>query len=292
MHVNNTKKCIGVGLTLIAVLFFMAGHCAAASWPPKKIQLYLVSVGNGDPDNITLRAVNTIKDADIVFCDNRTRDKFPILLQGKEIHDPGFGIFGVFGKKPEEAKKSKRFNYDEKMNQFREISKIIRDGVKNGKTVVVLCGGDPTIYGPNMWYMEAFEDLNPEIVPGVSCFNACNAALKKGVTSGIKAHSVILTASFGREGYDGPDSVEKLAGHQATMAFFTMFMDMKKVVKQLKKHYPGSTPVAIVQHAGYRDKEEVILATVDTILDKVKGQATFEYMLYVGDFLENRYQKN
>ena len=50
--------------------------------------------------------------------------------------------------------------------------------------------------------------------------------------------------------------------------------------------------MAIVQHAGYRDKERVILATLDTILEKIKGlDMDFEYMLYVGDFLENRYQK-
>ena len=275
-------------MVLAGIFLFSQTSIAAAG----KTQLYLVSVGNGDPDNITLRAVNTIKDADIIFCADRTRDKFSILLQGKEIHDPGFGIFAVYGKTPEEGRKGKRFNYDEKMAQFAEISKIIRQGIQNGKTVAVLDSGDPTIYGPNMWYMEAFEDLNPEIVTGVSCFNAANAALKKGVTSGIKAHSVILTASFGREEYKGPDSIENLAKNQATMAFFTMFMDMEKVVGQLKTHYPGDTPVAIVQHAGYRDKERVIIATLDTILGKIKGlDMDFEYMLYVGDFLENRYQK-
>lgn len=277
------------GLIVMAGVFFWHHTSFAA---PEKPRLYLVSVGNGDPDNITLRAVNTIKEADIVFCADRTRDKFPILLEGKEIHDPGFGIFGVYGKTPEEGRKNKRFNYDEKMGQFAEISKIIRAGIKSGKTVAVLDSGDPTIYGPNMWYMEAFEDLNPDIIPGVSCFNAANAALRKGVTSGIKAHSVILTASFGREDYKGLDSVESLAEHQATMAFFTMFMDMEKVVGQLRTHYPGDTPVAIVQHAGYRDKERVIPATLDTILEKIKGHdIDFEYMLYVGDFLENRYQK-
>ncbi|MDY6830579.1 MAG: SAM-dependent methyltransferase [Thermodesulfobacteriota bacterium] len=252
-----------------------------------KGQLFLVSTGNGDPGNITLNAVNTIKDSDVIFCHERTRDKFPILLQGKEIHDPGFGIFAVYGKTKSEFKSSKRFDYDEKMAEYRKIDTLIRGAVKQGKTVSVLCGGDPTIYGPNMWYMDAFKDLDPDIVTGVSCFNSANAALEKGITSGIKAHSVILTATFGNEAYDGPDSVEKLAKHQATMAFFTMFMDMDAVVKKLKVHYPGDTPVAIVQHAGYRDTERVIYGTLDTILDKADGEdELFEYMVYVGDFLK------
>src|SRR6056297_1443765 len=254
-------------------------------------QLYLVSIGNGDPDNITLKAVDKIKESDIIFCREKTRDKFPNLLKGKEFHDPGFGIFAVYGKSPEEFKASKRFNYKEKMAQFREISKIIRRSVKQGKTVAVLCHGDPTIYGPNMWYMEAFKDLNPEIITGVSCFNSANAALEKGVTSGIKAHSVILTATFGREDYSGSDRIESLARHQATMAFFTMFMDMEEVVEKLKKHYPLDTPVAIVRHAGYQDKEKVNLASLGTILDKTEDMdLDFEYMFYVGDFLANRYK--
>jgi len=255
-------------------------------------QLYLVSMGNGDTDNITLRAINTIKDSDVIFCSKRTRDKFPILLQGKEIHDPGFGLFAIYGKKPEQAKKNKRFNYEEKIKQLKEITEIIRNAVKEGKVVSVLCSGDPTIYGPNMWYLEAFEDLDPEVIPGVSCFNAANAALRKGVTSGIKAHSVILTASFGREEYIGPDSIEELARNQATMAFFTMFLDLEKVVEKLRTHYPPDTPIAIVLFAGYKEKEKIIHATLDTILEKTKGEKLpFEHLIYVGDFLTNRYDK-
>ncbi len=285
--IRDFRRFFIVILSGLLLLMPQVGSTAAKT----DTRLYLVSTGNGDPDTITLKAVNTIRDSDIVFCHERLRNKFPDLLEGKEIHDPGFGIFAVYGKSKSQFKMNKRFDYDEKMARFEKINRIIRDAVKAGKTVSVLCSGDPTIYGPNMWYMEAFEDLNPDIVTGVSCFNAANAALKKGITSGIKAHSVILTATFGREDYDGPDSIEKLASHQATMAFFTMFMNMEAVVEKLKTHYPADTPVAVVSHAGYRDKEQVIVATLDTILDKIRGRETgFEYMLYVGDFLANRYE--
>jgi len=283
-------RCMTTALLLMAMAGFI--QSAEAQWGPKT-QLYLVGMGTGDPDNITLRAVNVIKDSNIIFCDSRMRDRFPILLQGKEIHDPGFGIFAVYGKDPEEAKKSKRFNYEEKMKEFEQINTIIRNAVKEGKVISVLDNGDATIYGPNMWYIEAFEDLKPEIVPGLSSFNAANAALRKGVTSGVKSHSVILTASFGREDYDGPDSIAKLAQHQATMVFFTMFLDMEGVVKELKTHYPPDTPIAIVQSAGYRDKENVIQGTLDTILEKTKGEKIpFEHLIYVGDFLSNQYKKS
>lgn len=280
-------------IVIVLSFIFMGGFVQNTGAEKRtRTQLYLVSVGSGDPDNITLRAINTIKDSDIIFCNKRMRDKFPILLQGKEIHDPGFGLFAIYGKKPEEAKKNKRFNYEEKIKQLNEITTIIRDAVKEGKVVSVLDSGDPTVYGPNMWYLEAFEDLDPEVIPGISCFNSANAALRKGVTSGVKAHSVILTASFGRKEYTGPDSIEKLAQNQATMTFFTMFLDLKKVVKKLKTHYPPDTPIAIVLFAGYKDKQRIIHGTLDTILKKTKGKKLpFEHLIYVGDFLTNRYDK-
>jgi precorrin-4/cobalt-precorrin-4 C11-methyltransferase len=279
-------------IVLAALAFFFAAGWGPYAEAKENGRLYLVSVGSGDPDNITLRAMNVIKDSEVIFCRANMREQFPILLQGKEIHDPGFGIFSVYGKAPEEGKENKRFNYEEKMKEFDEINTIIRNAVKAGKTVSVLDSGDPTIYGPNVWYMEAFEDLHPEIVPGISCFNAANAALKKGVTSGIKAHSVILTASFGQEEYSGPDSIEKLAEHQATLVFFTMFLKMEDVVNKLRTHYPPETPVAIVLFAGYRDREEIIQGTLDTILEKTKGrELPHEHLIYVGDFLAKRYKE-
>lgn len=285
------KARVSIVVALLFIFMYGLVQNASAQWETRT-QLYLVSIGSGDPDNMTLRAVNTIKDSDIVFCRKETRDRFPILLQGKEIHDPGFGIFAIYGKKPEEAKKNRRFNYEEKIKQLNEIIGIIRNAVKEGKWVSVLCSGDPTVYGPNMWYLEAFEDLNPEVIPGISCFNAANAALRKRVTSGEKAHSVILTASFGRDEYAGPDSIEKLAQHQATLVFFTMFMDLEKVVKKLRTHYPSDTPIAIVLFAGYKDKERIIYGTLDTIVEETSGKdLPFEHLIYVGDFLAKRYKK-
>jgi len=107
----------------------------------------------------------------------------------------------------------------------------------------------------------------------------------------VETHSVILTAAFMREEYGGPDSIEKLARHHATMVFFTMFLDLEKVVRKLKSHYPPDTPIAIVLFAGYRDKQRIIHGTLDTIMEKTKGEKLpFEHLIYVGDFLTNRYK--
>ena len=91
-------------------------HGTAHAAMTKRTQLYLVSMGNGDPDNITLRAVNTVNASDIIFCGKRMVEKFPVLLHGKEIHESGFGIAAALGKDREDYK-----NCDRKPNYERAM---------------------------------------------------------------------------------------------------------------------------------------------------------------------------
>lgn len=76
------------------------------------------------------------------------------------------------------------------------------------------------------------------------------------------------------------------------MAFFTMGIDLQEVVKQLKQQYPADTPMAIVFNAGTLEKQSVLHATLDTIIETIQGQELpFEHMIYIGDFLkENGYK--
>ncbi|MFO7840293.1 MAG: SAM-dependent methyltransferase [Desulfosalsimonadaceae bacterium] len=135
-------------------------------------------------------------------------------------------------------------------------------------------------YGPNMWFMEVFEDLNPEIIPGVSSFNCANAALKKNIASGEHTRSIIMS--------NGKD-IGKLAEAKTSMVFFTMHLSLQEIVVNLKPHYGGDTPIAIVANAGYSDKEQICRGTLDTILEKTKGEKLPVHLVYVGDFLTKRY---
>lgn len=261
--------------TILMFLFIsLAGsYAAACSGKSSKGRLYLVSVGTGDADNITVKAMNTIKKSAVIFCGDGIRKTFSDLLQGKEIHSgTGILVHKTFMRKQDSP--------DEALKEVERISAIVRKALKEGKTVSILESGDPTIYGPKMWLMEAFEDLNPEIIPGISCFNAANAALKKGVTWGVKTRSVILT--------NGAD-IEKLAESGNAMVFFTMRIDVPGIVEKLKPYYPPETPVAIVANAGYKGKEKVILGTLASIQEKIGREKPRLYLVYVGDFLTKRY---
>jgi precorrin-4 methylase len=170
-----------------------------------------------------------------------------------------------------------------------EFIGLVRRAVGEGKTVAIVDSGDPLIYGPWAWCLEEFEDLQPEVVPGLSSFNAANAALRRGITTSENTKSVILTAA---DWMGKADTIDRLSVHKTTMVLFTMRTEFKEFIDKLSINYPPETPVAVVKYAGYAGKEEVVQATLGTILDRVgPDRLPFEYLLYVGDFLTHRYKK-
>lgn len=276
--VRFSNSVCAAAIVMALVLFLSTAAGFAKSGEPGKTAaaapgLYLVSTGNGDRDNITLRALNTIEAADIVFCSDYAEEEFSDLLQGKEIQKTSLNVHRTFMRK-------KTADYHKALAEVKRVSGIVRGAIALGKTIVILGSGDVTIYGPNMWFMEVFEDLDPEIVPGVSSFNCANAALKKSVAAGEKTRSIALS--------NGMD-IEKLAEAKTSMVFFTMHLSLEKIVSKLKPHYGGDMPIAIVGNAGYRDKERIYRGTLDTILDKTADEKLPIHLVYVGDFLTKRY---
>ncbi|MGQ9821005.1 MAG: SAM-dependent methyltransferase [Thermogutta sp.] len=252
-------------------------------------QLFLVGIGPGDPDLITLRAIETIKKADLVFCTDGIEEKFGEYLAGKQVVTGYWRLFEYYGADLETLPPGERPRAEELAAKRNEFIARVRQAIEQDKTVVILDNGDPLIYGPWSWCLEEFEDLHPTVVPGVSAFNAGNAAIGRGVTNASETKSVILSAN------DWPgktDTIDKLAQHRATMVLFTMRADFNFFIEKLKTHYPPETPVAIVIQAGYKGKERVIQSTLEKIQQEVNpSQLPFEYMIYVGDFLTFRHKK-
>jgi precorrin-4/cobalt-precorrin-4 C11-methyltransferase len=273
-----------LGMTLTCA--FAGANCYAGE--EKSPPFYLVGLGPGDPDLMTLRAINVIEKADVVFCSKSWAEKLADYLEGKKLHHGYWRLFPYYGHDPSEFEGDERRKCEEYNRKRDEFVALVRTAIAEGKTVAMLDGGDPLVYGPCAWALEEFQDLNPVVVPGVSCFNAGNAALRRCVTTSDRTKSVILTAA---DWIGGEDTIEKLSAHRTTMVLFTMRTEFGEFIEKLSINYPPETPIAVVKNAGYAKKEEVIESTLGTVLDQVgeKGPGSV-YLIYVGDFLNHRYK--
>jgi precorrin-4 methylase len=247
-------------------------------------KFYLVGIGPGDPDLASLRALEVIKKADLIIVHRRIQKRFAKQLQGKKVLN-GYGrLFPFYGKAcPKKENTYTKRVADMKCEDYHrkqaEFAAITRKAVAQGKIVAMLDDGDTMVYGPCSWTVRELSDINTEVVPGLSCFNAANAALGKSVTGGGATHSVLLASGW---------TVAEMAPHKSSMALFTMRNKLKKFVDTLLKSYGPETPVAIVFHAGYSQKERVMHGTLGNIMSKVQGRKLpFQHLLYVGEFLTN-----
>jgi len=246
-------------------------------------KFYLVGTGPGDADLATLRALDLIKKADLIFASEKIAQRFEKELAGKTVVHGYHRLFPFYGKACAEVSAQEQarehMSCEEYHRKQAELSKLVRQAVSEGKTVAMLDSGDPLIYGPCSWTLKEFADIETEVVSGLSCFNAANAALGQGPTEGKTSHSVILASGW---------SVEKMAALQSTMVLFTMRTEFKTFIDALLKHYPADTPIAIVSSAGFAEKEAVIRGELGAILaQKGENALPFEYLLYVGDFLSD-----
>jgi precorrin-4 methylase len=243
--------------------------------------LKLVSLGTGDADNMTIRARQAVIKADIVFTMGGRTDYYGELLKGKTVYDAGHRLYA---KKQGKGGGGRMHKSAEELAKMQEKARqVIRAAVAAGKHVAIIDNGDPTIFGPHIDYMREFSDLKPEIIPGLSSFNAANAALQ---TSLVAGNAMAVTLTMGRL-ENGRDKMIADMIHSGQTLVFFMVRDFKGFINALNALVPADTPVAIVSWAGSKEKQRVIKGSLGTILKTVGQERIPNYLLYVGTSLRN-----
>ncbi len=276
----------GVAMIVVAFLILiMASHNGVIAEQKERGEVYLVGMGPGDPDLVTVKAIKVLKEADRVFCFSYMKETIaPLVKQDALIEISPLMLKKFYGKDPAQFQGKMQKWCEESRRKLAEFTAQVRKMVAAGETVAFVDSGDPLIFGALAWITEEFEDLEPVVIPGLSSFNAGNAALKRDVMWGSR--SVLLTAgpSMGK-----PDEQGRMS---TPMVFFTHKMSVQEIVSQLLDQYPSDTPIAIVIYAGYAEKERVISATLETILDMLKDKKLpYEHLVYVGDILTLKHKK-
>lgn len=234
-------------------------------------KVYFVGAGPGDPDLITVKGKKIIEQADLII--------YAGSLVNKEIvscHKFGAEIYN-----------SASMNLDEVMD-------LSIKAINKNQIVARVHTGDPSLYGAIREQMDILEehDIEFEVIPGVSSFLASAAAIKKEFTLPDISQTVICTRLEGRTPVPENESLEKLASHKASMAIFLSVHMIEDVVKKLKIHYEGETPIAVIQKATW-DDEKIVMGNLDNIAEKVKeANITKTAQILVGNFMGDKYSKS
>jgi precorrin-4/cobalt-precorrin-4 C11-methyltransferase len=234
-------------------------------------KVYFIGAGPGAKDLITIRGAKIIEEADVLI--------YAGSLVNKEVLE--------YNKKNAKVYNSAEMNLE-------EVLEVERNAVKENKIVARIHTGDPSLYGAIQEQMDALKDENIEfeVIPGVSSFTAAAAAIKREFTLPGITQTVICTRLEGRTEVPEKEKLEDLAKHRASMAIFLSVGMIDEVVKRLTVHYDVKTPVAVVKRATWSD-EEIIYCKLENLAEKVKQhKITKTAQILVGDFIHTEYEKS
>lgn len=231
--------------------------------------VHFVGAGPGDPELITVKGQRLIAAADtIIYAGSLVN---PALL---DLAKPGAAVMN-----------SAAMTLD-------EVIAAIVAAVGEGKQVVRLHTGDPSLYGAIKEQMDALDarGISYEIVPGVSSFLAAAAALRCEYTLPEVSQTVIVTRLEGRTPVPEREKLAQLAAHRATMCIFLSVHLLDGVVAELTAGgYPSDTPIAVVQKASWPD-EKIYRGTLATIARTVaEAGVDRTAMIVVGRCLDGDY---
>jgi len=232
-------------------------------------KVYFIGAGPGDPELITVKGKRIIESSDVV------------IYAGSLVNP------AVLAECKEEAK-----IYNSASMTLDEVLEVTIKAINDGKNVARVHTGDPSIYGAIREQIDPLEkeNIECEVIPGVSSFTASAAAMKKEFTLPGISQTVICTRVEGRTPVPEAEALEKLASHKASMAIFLSVQMIEKVIEKLTIHYPVTTPIAVIQKATWPD-QKIVLGTLENIAAKVKEEnITKTAQILVGDFLGDEYE--
>jgi len=258
-------------------------------------KLYVIGTGPAGPEHATYKAIECIKEADVILCSDDVSERFSTYLKGKTLlGNPWRGDFKYSWKDIEKLGPGEKKACQEERIRFWDKTVVkIRSEMARGKNVAILDSGDPGVFGPSHRIIEGFEEDEVEIIPGLGCFQAAMAALKKSSIPAYDTRFVMLTAPFFLLGRPENENIlADLSKYPITMAFYMALKHADSLIAKLKKYYASDLPVAVVYNAGYPEKEKVVKGTLGTILDDIKSEKeNWLGMIIVGRCLDGQPQR-
>lgn len=197
--------------------------------------VYLVGAGPGDPDLLTVRALQLLQSADVVLHDDLVPDAI-VALAGKHA------LVTSVGKRCGQPRITQQ-----------GIHELMIDAAQRGLSVVRLKSGDPMVFGRAAEELNALREarIPAEVVPGVSAVFGAAAAMQVPMTDRRSASKLIVIA--GQHAADKQNRPPLWSGaipEDATLAIYMPGRDFASMASELIQNgVAADMPVAVVSKA-------------------------------------------
>lgn len=232
-----------------------------------------VGAGPGAVDLITVRGKNLLEKADVVI--------YAGSLVNKELLS--------YAREDCQIYNSATMTLD-------EVMEVIIAADKEGKQVVRLHTGEPSIYGAIREQMDILDELSIpyESCPGVSaCFGAA-ASLDLEYTLPNISQSLIITRMEGKTKVPEKESIESFAAHNASMAIYLSTGMLEELSKRLVAGgYKEDTPAALIYKATWPEEKKFVCTVKDIAKVAKENNITKTALVLVGDVIgKKNYEKS
>ena len=215
-------------------------------------RITLVGAGPGDPELITMKGANALKDADVILYDALVNEKILDYAAADSI-------------KVYVGKRSGEHSYSQKA-----INKLMVDYALNYGHVVRLKGGDPFVFGRGFEEMDfaASYSIPAQMIPGLSSSVSVPGLQQIPVTHRGLSESFWVVTGTTASGKISNDLYEAVRT-KATVIVLMGFKKLKEIVKLYQQEGKSNLPVAVIQ-GGSTDNEKLAIGIVDTIIEVVQ----------------------
>lgn len=238
-----------------------------------KARVFLVGAGPGHPGLVTLRAVECLRQADLVIYDKLVS---PLLLDYAPAGAKRMCVTEVA---------------EHHVERYGPVQQTLIDAARQGLTVVRLKGGDPSVFGRAGEEGQALREAGVtfEIVPGVT------AALGAAAFAGIPlTHRLYASAVAFVTGHEKPDKEPgldwgALARFPGTLVVYMGMSRLEKVAAELVDHgKPPDTPAAAV-YLATSGEQRVVEAPLATLAEAVRTAGlTAPSVILIGEVVRLR----
>lgn len=193
--------------------------------------LYLVPTPIGNLEDMTFRAINTLKEVDLIACeDTRVTQK---LLNHFEIDTP-------------------KTSYHEH-NIKEQTDKLLKQMLEGKNIAQVSDAGMPSISDPGVELVEAAIERGITVIP----LPGANAALTALIASGISPQPFTFIGFLSRKKSDLTKELEALKGKEETLVFYESPFRIKQLMETLVKVFGEERKVVLAREVTKRYEEFV-----------------------------------